>query len=212
MYVNLNKNGEFMKIKKYIDKKYGGANTYVLKSGNNAIIIDAGVSVDNLEKDLEGFNVLAVFITHAHFDHIYYLESYMEKFSPDLYISDYGYQKLYSSEKNMSLWFHEQSNKKYDEIVLTNKYQYIPLTDGMNINLDGFFINAVYTPGHSSDSFTFIVNGSVAFVGDLIFKNGVGRTDFYDGDSKALVESIIKLKSFAGLKAIHSGHGESTTN
>lgn len=201
-----------MKIKKYIDKKYGGSNTYICISGQNAIIIDAGVSADNFEKDLDGIDVKAVFITHAHFDHIYYLESYLKKFNCELYICDKGYQKLYSAEKNMSSWFKEQmkEEKEYHEVVLSEKFDYIPLVDGDTLHIEDFVIKAIYTPGHSNDSFTFIVNEKTAFVGDLIFKNGVGRTDFYDGDSKALVQSVMKLKQFPLLRAIHSGHGEST--
>lgn len=204
-----------MIVRKYSDNMYGGSNTYVCINKNKAIIIDAGVCLEEIEKDLEGIEVIGVFVTHAHFDHIFYLEDYMEKYNPDLYISDIGYQKLYNSAKNMSLWFKDEmkeqdENSKFEEIVLTNKYQYMPLTDGIVFNLDGFIVNAIYTPGHSSDSYTFVIEDT-AFVGDLIFKNGVGRTDFYDGDSKALVNSIMKLKQFSKLRNIHSGHGESTS-
>lgn len=207
-----------MLVKKYSDKKYGGSNTYICINGKSAIIIDAGVCLDVFEKDLEGLTVKGVFITHAHFDHIFYLESYLKKFNTDLYISDIGYQKLYDSYKNMSFWFKSQmeeekdisDNEKsvYKEIVLTEKFQYIPLTDNTTFNLDDFVVTAIFTPGHSSDSYTFIID-KTAFVGDLIFANGVGRTDFYDGDSKALVDSIMKLKKFTNLRTIHSGHGES---
>ena len=201
-----------MKVKKYIDKRYGGSNTYICINGNDAIIIDAGVSADNFVKDLEGINVVAVFITHAHFDHIYYLESYLKRFNAELYICDKGYQKLYSAEKNMSRWFKEQmkGEREYQEVELGEKFDYNAIVDGDTIHLDNFLVKAIYTPGHSNDSFTFIVNNKTAFVGDLIFKNGVGRTDFYDGDSKALVQSVMKLRDYPEIRAIHSGHGEST--
>ena len=204
-----------MIVKKYDGGIYGGSNTYVCINNDKAIIIDAGVSLEVFENDLEGIQVVAVFITHAHFDHIFYLEDYMEKFSPELYISDSGYRKLYDSLRNMSLWFknemlEEDSESKFEEIVLTKKYEYLPLIENEKIKVADMSIDTIYTPGHSSCSFTFIINEDTAFVGDLIFKNGVGRTDFEDGDSKTLVNSIMKLKQFKKLRHIHSGHGEST--
>ena len=204
-----------MIVKKYNGGVYGGSNTYICINNNKAIIIDAGVSLEVFQNDLKDIDVVAVFITHAHFDHIYYLEDYMEKYNPELYISDNGYRKLYDSYRNMSLWFKEEmleedSESTFEEIILSKKYLYNPLLDNENIIEAGLKIKAIYTPGHSSCSFTFIVNEDTAFVGDLIFKNGVGRTDFDDGDSQTLVKSIMRLKEFSKLRHIHSGHGEST--
>ena len=229
-----------MELKRYNDGEFGGCNTYVLKNKDSAIIIDAGVSLTNFIDDIKGLKIEGVFITHAHFDHIYYLEGYLKELKADLYISDLGYQKLYDSKKNMSAWFVEEEkerkqkeniknlsqddfmklleneevstnneDEKLEAIELIDKYDYIPLIDGQEINLDNFKIKCVATPGHSCDSFTFIILDS-AFVGDLIFANGTGRTDFYDGNQDELMNSIKKLSKYSQIRKIHSGHGQST--
>ena len=55
-------------------------NTYVLKSKKEAIIIDAGAELEDVLKEVENKKVLAVLMTHLHFDHIWNIEQYLEKY------------------------------------------------------------------------------------------------------------------------------------
>ena len=61
--------------------------------------------------------------------------------------------------------------------------------------LGGTVIRTLATPGHTSDSLSFHVQGHV-FTGDALSVRGTGRTDFQSGDAAALYESITK-KLFA---------------
>jgi glyoxylase-like metal-dependent hydrolase (beta-lactamase superfamily II) len=61
--------------------------------------------------------------------------------------------------------------------------------DGETLALDGFKVVARYTPGHTDESFSFVMADRV-FTGDLLLIRGTGRTDFQNGDARAAYHSI----------------------
>lgn len=61
--------------------------------------------------------------------------------------------------------------------------------DGDIIDIQGLSITAVYTPGHTSDSYSFVMSDRV-FTGDTLFIRGTGRTDFQNGDPRAQYDSL----------------------
>jgi len=67
----------------------------------------------------------------------------------------------------------------------------IKVKDEEVIKLDKFKIKALYTPGHTSDSFSFLM-GNYLFSGDTLLINGTGRTDFQNGNAKDAYNSIFK--------------------
>ena len=65
----------------------------------------------------------------------------------------------------------------------------IKVRDDDYINLDNLKIKAMYTPGHTSDSYCFLLNNYL-FSGDTLLINGTGRTDFQNGNAKDSYNSI----------------------
>ena len=65
----------------------------------------------------------------------------------------------------------------------------IKVKDDEYINLENLKIKAMYTPGHTSDSYSFLMDNYL-FSGDTLLINGTGRTDFQTGDSKDAYNSI----------------------
>lgn len=63
------------------------------------------------------------------------------------------------------------------------------VSDGELITLDGLQLRATYTPGHTDDSYSFVMHDRV-FTGDTLLIRGTGRTDFQSGDAAAEHESI----------------------
>jgi rhodanese-related sulfurtransferase len=63
------------------------------------------------------------------------------------------------------------------------------LQDGDRLTIEGLTLNAVYTPGHTNDSYSFAMADRV-FTGDTLLIGGTGRTDFQNGDPRAAYESI----------------------
>lgn len=62
--------------------------------------------------------------------------------------------------------------------------------DGEQIRLDGLNLRAVYTPGHTDESYSLVMNDRV-FTGDVLLIRGTGRTDFQNGDPLKSWDSIV---------------------
>ncbi len=63
------------------------------------------------------------------------------------------------------------------------------LADGQSILVDGLKLDALYTPGHTDDSYTYR-HGNRLFTGDTLLIRGTGRTDFQNGDARMQYDSI----------------------
>jgi glyoxylase-like metal-dependent hydrolase (beta-lactamase superfamily II) len=63
------------------------------------------------------------------------------------------------------------------------------VTDGELIELDGLKLRALYTPGHTDESYSFVMDDRV-FTGDTLLIRGTGRTDFQNGDARAQYDSL----------------------
>jgi len=72
----------------------------------------------------------------------------------------------------------------------------IKVKDNELIKIDSLKIKSLYTPGHTSDSYSFLLDNYL-FSGDTLLINGTGRTDFQNGNSKdaynSLFNNILKL-------------------
>jgi sulfur dioxygenase len=65
----------------------------------------------------------------------------------------------------------------------------IRLADGDRLDIEGASLDVIYTPGHTDDSYSFVM-GDRVFTGDTLLIRGTGRTDFQNGDPRAQYESI----------------------
>src|ERR1700755_2889503 len=63
------------------------------------------------------------------------------------------------------------------------------LAQGDKLTIEGVSLDVLYTPGHTDDSYSFLMKDSV-FTGDTLLIRGTGRTDFQNGDPRAQYESI----------------------
>ena len=66
------------------------------------------------------------------------------------------------------------------------------VADGEILDVDGLKLEALYTPGHTDDSYCFRMDDRV-FTGDTLLINGTGRTDFQNGDARAQYDSIFNV-------------------
>lgn len=68
------------------------------------------------------------------------------------------------------------------------------IREGERINVDGIRLGAIYTPGHTDESFSFVLNPDrpeAVFTGDVLLIRGTGRTDFQGGDPHKSWDSIV---------------------
>ena len=91
----------------------------------------------------------------------------------------------------------------------------IKVKDEEIIKLDHLRIKALYTPGHTSDSFSFLMDNYL-FSGDTLLINGTGRTDFQNGNSKdaynSLFNRLLKLPDETLLYPAHDYKGETVSS
>ena len=63
------------------------------------------------------------------------------------------------------------------------------LAEGDRLTIEGLSLDVLYTPGHTDDSYSFVM-GDRVFTGDTLLIRGTGRTDFQNGDARAQYESL----------------------
>jgi sulfur dioxygenase len=88
------------------------------------------------------------------------------------------------------------------------------LADGDKLTIEGVALEAIYTPGHTDDSYSFWMNDRV-FTGDTLLIRGTGRTDFQNGDARAQYDSIfnrlLKLPDETLVYPAHDYKGETVS-
>ena len=82
----------------------------------------------------------------------------------------------------------------------------IKVKDNEMINIDDLNIKSIYTPGHTSESYSFLLDNHL-FSGDALLINGTGRTDFQNGNSRDSYHSIFdKLLKLPEDTLLYPGH------
>ena len=186
-------------------------NTYLLwDDSRHSVLIDAGFSNDRefdmLFEFLEKHNldIDLILLTHAHVDHILGLYGLFKKIN----------SPLYHFKKEAFLWenFEHQARMFGINAILPSVSPF-SLTHNQVIKLQNIEIKVLYTPGHAPDHCSFFIeNEGILLSGDALFKESIGRTDLYKGDSSLLLFSIRKeLLELGDEVNVFPGHGPSTT-
>lgn len=176
-------------------------NTYVLIDGKNAVIVDAGAELEDVLKLVKNKKVLAILLTHVHFDHIWNIENYVKEFSCPVYICEGAEDKLTSPDKNQSTMIKRPVVCEIDHKNI--KYY------AKKLNIGSFDFEVLFTPAHSSDSICLIWDKNL-FTGDTIFSDGIGRTDFYDSDPQNMINNF-KIILSLDFDTAYPGHGGQAT-
>ncbi|WP_204171763.1 MBL fold metallo-hydrolase [Staphylococcus sp. GDY8P100P] len=182
-------------------------NTYFIENDKNIIIVDPAAESGQIIQKVNQINktVKAVVLTHAHFDHIGALNDIVTKYNVPVYMHSKEFDFLTNTQKNGSEKF-----KQFGLPAITSDVKPEPLSEG-KAQIADFTFDVLHTPGHSPGSLTFVFR-DFAVVGDTLFKQGIGRTDLYQGDYKTLVDSIKdKLFELDGDLPLFPGHGPHTT-
>lgn len=183
-----------------------GVNCYVLaaKEGSQAIIIDPGDQERKIRQvlDRHKLNPGLIINTHGHYDHI----GADNKFDVIVYVHKLDAPLLKEPVLNLSGLF---------SLPYTVKSRIKFLEDGEIIKLDAIQLKVIHTPGHTPGGITLLLEkpvDKIAFTGDTLFCQGIGRSDLTGGDEKLLIQSIRdKLFTLAPETKIYPGHGASST-
>ena len=183
-------------------------NTWIARreGATEALLIDPGDEPETLKRALSdlGVSVAAILITHCHFDHVGAVAEMARSTGASVYcpagevfilenINDFvrfpgfGPFESYSPEETVA--------------------------DGDRLELAGFEIDVIGTPGHSPDHVTYsIASEKAIFSGDVLFQGSIGRTDLPGADHATLMRSIATLlDTLPEETGVLPGHMEPTT-
>jgi hydroxyacylglutathione hydrolase len=177
-----------------------------LDGAGRAIVIDPGdeaprllEAIDKLELD-----VAAILLTHTHFDHV-------------------GAVAPLARATGAEVWCPE-----IEVPVLADIMRFVPwpgfgpfesyaadhtVAGGEQLDLAGFAIDVLFTPGHSPGHVTYSIPAEQAiFSGDVLFEGSVGRVDLPGGDGPTLMQSLATLvETLPDETAVYPGHMGNTT-
>jgi hydroxyacylglutathione hydrolase len=175
-------------------------NMFLIRDSADYIAIDAGNSLENIEKELKKLNidpdkVVVVFFTHTDKDHVAALKLFR---NANVYISRKEVPMI-NGEKSKFLFFGNHLDCK----------NYFLLEDQETMVRGNLKIKGILTPGHTSGSMCYLVNDKYLFTGDALrLKDGkvTEFNKFFNMDSKEAKESIGKITNLPGVQYIFTAH------
>ena len=179
------------------------SNSYILYQGDKGVLIDAGVSTEDIVKKIDELSISLQYIilTHGHIDHIYNAFEVKEKTGALIVAHKDEVLLLKDPIANCSYFLGDKEKVVMPDILVEDN-------DTLDILEDD--IKIIHTPGHTAGGIS-IKCRDVLFSGDTLFKDAVGRTDLETGNMEDLYSSIEKLYKLDDKTIVYPGHGESTT-
>ena len=197
-----------VKVKQFTFNPFS-ENTFILwdDETTDASVIDPGMSTLDEQQTLTDFiqkqklNIKYLINTHCHIDHILGCKFVKEKYNP----------VYYAPEKDLILLDNVTRQAEMFDIIFENPPKPdMLISDESEIYLGQSKIKFLFTPGHTPGEYClYLDKEKICFTGDVLFKEGIGRTDLWGGDYITLMNSIeSKLLSLPDDVKIYPGHGE----
>lgn len=158
--------------------------TYLVSEGKNALLIDPAWDMNFIEHTLKqkGLELLAVFFTHGHFDHVKEAETLLKTHGLKAYLEQ-----------------HDVMLSGLPAEVLQ------PYSGEQNLKIGPFNIHIIPTPGHTAGGVCLQI-GDALFTGDTLFPGACGRVDLPSSDAREMRKSLLKLSKLPDDTRIFAGH------
>ena len=162
---------------------------------------DDFVKITNYINSMD-MKVVAIILTHGHFDHIGAVDKLKERYDLTVYASEAEKDTITDTTKNLTSYFGEPFTVTPD----------VYLKDGQEIEIAGILMKMILTPGHTEGSCCYYLpNHGLLFSGDTLFQASRGRTDFPGGSDSQIINSIkTKLLVLPDETVVLPGHMDST--
>jgi hydroxyacylglutathione hydrolase len=185
-------------------------NCYITRNDEAAtecLIIDTGLDVQALPAFLDRHKLTpaAVILTHGHIDHIAGVNTLRERYPLlEVYIHKLDAELLTDSVGNLSFMTGSDFSTDRPDCLVD---------EPDIIDQAGIKLRVIHTPGHTPGGIClYAEQHGVVFVGDTLFADSVGRTDFPGGNMRQLIEGIkTKLLILPDDTVVYPGHGPVTT-
>jgi glyoxylase-like metal-dependent hydrolase (beta-lactamase superfamily II) len=174
------------------------------RESREAVIIDPGEepSMFLAELDTRGWTLRAIWLTHAHVDHIIGVGSVHHATGAPIYLHPLD-RPIYEALPQFGAWVGMQLDPP--------PAPHVALRAGDVLSVGPHRFEVRHTPGHSPGSVSFVGGGRI-FGGDVLFNGSIGRTDLPGGDFATLMNSIqSQFLSLPDSTIVHSGHGADST-
>lgn len=169
------------------------------------LIVDPGdMGSALIQKVKEGnWNLVAILLTHGHFDHVGGVKALVEEFDVPVYIHEEDKKTLEDPTYNVSWMVGKEESYQASEF----------LKDEQELDLAGFHIRVLFTPGHTPGGCCYYFPyQDVVFTGDSLFCGSIGRTDFKGGSMSQLVRAVKdKLMVLPERTTVYPGHNDVTS-
>ena len=176
-------------------------NTYLLKENDQYIIIDPAGKANKIIDIIGEDSVLAILLTHGHFDHIKSVDALYKNYHCPVYLHEDDFDLV--DPKNAKI------RNCYMNLTASISSPINKLKEGL-YQIGPFYFEVFATPGHTKGSVIFVFEDAI-FTGDTLFKDSVGRTDLYGGSESDLKQSLKIFKTFNSDFTIYPGHDEITS-
>lgn len=177
----------------------------VYEQPQDAVLIDPGAQAADILQVVrqKGTVIRAVFLTHAHFDHMMAAEEVKKACQAPLLVHGEERQGLEDGMLNLSLPMTGQNC-----CVKVDRF----LSDSEVVEAGSLRLRVWHTPGHTRGSCCYeLEQARMLFSGDTLFYHSYGRTDFPGGSEEQMQQSVSRLLAISGDEQVYPGHGPATT-
>lgn len=175
-------------------------------ASHEAVIVDPGADAGRIQEALaaEGARASAIWLTHAHFDHVGAIADLHEA-EPRPVLLHPDDQRLYDHATVQAA--------AYGLMVRSPEAPTSPLAHGQTVRVGSHTARCLHTPGHAPGHVAFwFEEAGVVVAGDALFRGSIGRTDIAFADHDTLLRSIREqLLPLPDDTVVYPGHGPATT-